>query len=186
MGWFIGMVIVVVIGIGVAWVSLYNHLVRNRLWVTEAWSQIDVQLKRRNDLIPNLLETVKGYAIHEQSTLTKVTELRKLVSEVGDTNLEKKMDLSNQLSNQLKSIFAIAESYPDLKANENFLRLQTELSETEDKIAYSRQLYNSSVTQYNIKLSTFPSIIVAKTHHFLPEVVLDTPETERTVPEVRF
>lgn len=186
MGWFIGVVIVVIVVIGAIWVSLYNQLVRNRLWVTEAWSQIDVQLKRRNDLIPNLLETVKGYAVHEQSTLTKVTQLRKLVSETADTNPEKKMELSNQLSNQLRSVFAIAESYPDLKANENFLRLQTELSETEDKIAYSRQLYNSSVTQYNIKLSTFPSFLVARIHNFLPEVVLDTPQAERVVPKVHF
>ena len=185
MKWIISIIVIVII-FGILWVAFYNNLVRSRLWVVEAWSQIDVQLKRRNDLIPNLLEIVKGYVSHEQETLTKVTKLRKLISETNVENHEEKMELSNQLSSQLRTVFAISEAYPDLKANQNFLNLQKELSETEDKISYSRQLYNSSVTQYNIKRSTFPSNVVANIHHFLPEVVLDIPEIEKSAPEVHF
>ncbi|CZQ91236.1 lema [Trichococcus flocculiformis] len=185
MEWLIGIIVVAAI-IGAVWVSLYNSLVKNRLWVTEAWSQIDVQLKRRNDLIPNIVETVKGYAKYEQETLTKVINLRNLISDMGTEDPAKKMELSNQLSNQLRTVFALAEAYPDLKANQNFLALQEELSATENKIAYARQLYNSSVTQYNIKLGTFPSNIVANVHGFRPEVVLATPEEEKNVPKVSF
>ncbi|CZQ88731.1 lema [Trichococcus palustris] len=185
MGWISGIIVVAAI-IGVMWVSLYNALVKNKLWVTEAWSQIDVQLKRRNDLIPNMIETVKGYAKYEQETLTKVISLRNMIADMGSEDPAKKMELSNQLSSQLKTVFALAEAYPDLKANQNFLALQEELSATENKIAYARQLYNSSVTQYNIKLGTFPSNIVANIHNFRPEVVLATPEGEKSVPKVTF
>ena len=185
MNWAIGIIVVAAI-IGVVWISLYNSLVKNKLWVTEAWSQIDVQLKRRNDLIPNIVETVKGYAKHEQETLTKVINLRNMISDMGTEDPSKKMELSNQLSSQLRTVFALAEAYPDLKANQNFLALQEELSATENKIAYARQLYNSSVTQYNIKLGTFPSNIVAGVHGFRPEVVLATPEEEKNVPKVSF
>ena len=185
MEWIIGIIVVAAI-IAAVWISLYNSLVKNKLWVTEAWSQIDVQLKRRNDLIPNIVETVKGYAKHEQETLTKVINLRNMISDMGTEDPSKKMELSNQLSSQLRTVFALAEAYPDLKANQNFLALQEELSATENKIAYARQLYNSSVTQYNIKLGTFPSNVVANVHGFRPEVVLATPEEEKNVPKVSF
>lgn len=188
MDWIFGVGAIWVVGfiLGIIWIVIYNGLVRNRLWVREAWSQIDVQLKRRNDLIPNLVETVKGYATHEQDTLERVTTLRNMLAETGSDNQEKTMELSNQLSNQLRTVFALAEAYPDLKANQSFQSLQQELSQTEDKIAYSRQLYNSSVTQYNIKLSTFPNNVVAKVHRFQPEAVLETPGSEREVPKVQF
>lgn len=174
------------IGFVIAWIFIYNGLVRNRLWVTEAWSQIDVQLKRRNDLIPNLVETVKGYATHEKDTLEKVVSLRNRLTEGGTGDQTQTMKLSNQLSDQLRTIFALAEAYPDLKANQSFQNLQQELSQTEDKIAYARQLYNSSVTQYNIKLNTFPNNMVAKLHKFHPESVLETPQGEQQVPRVQF
>lgn len=139
---------------------LYNSLIRSRLRVHEAFSQIDVQLKRRADLIPNLIETVKGYAKHEKETLTRVTELR--TDLINAKTPEKKAEVNNQITDALKSIFAVAESYPDLKASENFKELQTQLQDTEDKIAYSRQFYNSNVLDYNTKLQVFPNVILVK------------------------
>lgn len=189
MDWILGVGVFWAVGFifGIIWIIIYNGLIRNRLWVREAWSQIDVQLKRRNDLIPNLVETVKGYATHETETLEKITRLRNMLADEGGSHDQKEtMELSNQLSDQLRTVFALAEAYPDLKANQSFQSLQQELSQTEDKIAYSRQLYNSSVTQYNIKLSTFPNNIVAKVHRFQPENVLETPSNERNVPKVQF
>ena len=170
----------------ISYVTIYNNLVKARMWVKEAWSQIDVQLKRRNDLIPNLIETVKGYAKHEQETFEKVIQMRNQLTQVPIENHEEKMQISNQLSDTLKTIFALSESYPDLKANQNFIQLQEELTSTENKIAYARQLYNSSVATYNIKLGSFPSNIVANIHGFKSEPLLETPVEEKNVPKVSF
>ena len=184
------MVIWIILGVVVLvvlWgVSAYNNLIKLKNWVKEAWAQIDVQLQRRNDLIPNLVETVKGYAKHEQETLTRVIEMRNKLTNMGDASPQETMEVSNQLTGALKTIFALSESYPDLKANTNFLNLQEELSNTENKIAYSRQLYNSSVATYNIKIQAFPSNIVAGIHKFTEEKMLETPTEEKAVPKVSF
>ena len=158
-------------------VGAYNTLVKSRMQTQEAWSQIDVQLKRRNDLIPNLLETVKGYGKYEQATLEKVASA---------ASPAEAMQASDALSRQISGIFAVAESYPDLKANTNYLKLQEELTNTENKIAYSRQLYNSVTSNYNVKLETFPSNIVAGMFGFKAADFLKTPEEEKAVPKVDF
>lgn len=150
----------------------------------EAWSQIDVQLKRRNDLLPNLIETVKGYAKYEGSTLEKVAELRNQVA--AATSPAAAMRASDELTRQVSGIFAVAESYPDLKASANFSQLQEELTNTENKIAYSRQLYNSVTSNYNVKLETFPSNVIAKMFGFKAAEFLETPEEEKAVPKVDF
>ena len=165
--WWIILAIVVLIILFV--VGLYNSLVTLRQRVKNAWSQIDVQLQRRFDLIPNLVECVKGYMAHEQDTLAKVTELR--TSWANAKTVEEKANLDNQLSGALKTIMAVSESYPDLKANQNFSELQEELRNTENKISYSRQFYNDSVTRYNTKIELFPSSIIASMFHFMPETL---------------
>lgn len=179
---FLGIIVVLVI----IYVVIYNGLVADRMHTQEAWSQIDVQLKRRNDLIPNLLETVKGYAKYEQSTLQKVVGLRNQLMTVSDDDPQAKMEISNQLSNSLKSIFALSEAYPDLKANQQYQQLMEELTNTENKIAYSRQLFNTTTANYNSKLQMFPTSIVANLSHFKPAVFLETPEAEKSVPKVSF
>lgn len=181
--------VVILLALAVIWgISAYNHLVKLRQWVKEAWSQIDVQLIRRNDLIPNLVETVKGYAKHEEATLEKVVAQRQHVQELraGDASPEQVMAAANQLSATLKSLFAVAEAYPDLKANTNFLNLQEELANTENKIAYARQLYNSSVAEYNIKRETFPSNLIANICGFQEVKQLEATEAERQAPKVQF
>ena len=183
MGWIILAIVVILV---IAIISMYNGLVSSRVKVDNAWSQIDVQLQRRFDLIPNLVETVKGYAAHEKDTLTKVVEMRNQLTQVPAGNHEEAMQVSNQISDSLKTIFALSESYPDLKANQNFQQLQEELTATENKIAYSRQLYNSSVATYNIKIQAFPSNIVAGIHKFTEEKMLETPTEEKAVPKVSF
>ena len=162
----------------------YNGLVKNRMQTKEAWSQIDVQLKRRNDLLPNLIETVKGYAKYESSTLEKVTELRRQVA--AATTPAEVMKASDALSRQISGIFALAENYPELKASSNFAHLQEELTNTENKISYSRQLYNSVVSNYNLKLETFPSNLIAAIFGFKAVDFLQTPEEEKAVPRVDF
>lgn len=179
---FLGIIVVLVI----IYVVIYNGLVAARMHTQEAWSQIDVQLKRRNDLIPNLLETVKGYAKYEQETLQKVVGLRNQLMTVSDDDPQAKMEISNQLSNSLKSIFALSEAYPDLKANQQYQQLMEELTNTENKIAYSRQLFNTTTANYNSKLQMFPTSIVANLSHFKPAVFLETPEAEKSVPKVSF
>lgn len=184
MVWIIILIIVIILIFG--YISLYNNLQRAKVYTDEAWSQIDVQLKRRNDLIPNLVETTKGYAKHERQTFAQVVELRNQLINVPADQPQKKMELSNQLSESLKSIFALAESYPDLKANQEFTKLMEELSNTENKIAYSRQLFNSSAASYNQKLLTFPSNLVAKIHHLTKVNYLEVPAEEKTAPKVSF
>ena len=180
-------VIALVVTVVAVYISMYNGLQRAKVNTDESWSQIDVQLKRRNDLIPNLVETTKGYVKHERETLSKVVELRnQMVALPADVDPQKKMELSNQLTDSLKSIFALAENYPDLKASQNFTQLQEELTNTENKIAYSRQLFNSSAAVYNQKLLTFPSNVVAKMHHFTKVNYLEIPAEEKEAPKVSF
>ncbi|EIA32651.1 LemA family protein [Ligilactobacillus sp. MP3] len=180
-------VIALIVIVVAVYISMYNGLQRAKVNTDESWSQIDVQLKRRNDLIPNLVETTKGYAKHERETLSKVVELRnQMVALPADVDPQKKMELSNQLTDSLKSIFALAENYPDLKASQNFTQLQEELTNTENKIAYSRQLFNSSAAVYNQKLLTFPSNLVAKMHHFTKVNYLEIPAEEKEAPKVSF
>lgn len=181
--WIILIIVVLLIAI---YIVIYNGLQRAKVYVDESWSQIDVQLKRRNDLIPNLVETVKGYAKHESDTFAKVVKLRNQLTQVPASNRKETLKVSNELSDSLKTIFALSENYPDLKANQNFLNLQEELTNTENKIAYSRQLYNSSAAQYDQKLLTFPSNIVARWHHFNRVEYLQIPAQEKDVPKVKF
>ncbi|MEK4512780.1 LemA family protein [Paenibacillus anaericanus] len=175
----IGVVAIILIYVIVA----YNGLVKLRNWVKESWSQIDVQLKRRHDLIPNLLETVKGYAKHEKETLEKVIQARNgLIS--GSPS--ERVEADSQLQGALKSVFALGESYPDLKADQNFVSLQEELANTENKVAYSRQLYNKTVAEYNTKRESFPTNMIAGIFNFKVEQLLVTPEAEKEVPKITF
>ena len=151
----------------VAIIGVYNNLVRLRQKVKNSWSQIDVQLQRRFDLIPNLVDTVKAYMKHEDEVLTKVAELRTSWANAG--SIAEKANLDNELSGALKTIMAVSENYPDLKANQNFSELQQELQNTENKISFSRQFYNDSVTMYNTKLEVIPSNIIASMFNFKPE-----------------
>lgn len=173
----------------IAIVAMYNGLVTLKNRAEEAWSDIDVQLKRRYDLIPNLVETVKGYASHEQETLTKVVEARNVAMNAHNSNapLADQAQNENMLSSTLKSIFALAESYPDLKANENFAKLQDELSDTENKIQASRRFYNTNVRDLNTKIETFPSNIVAGTFGFAKRSFFElTDEKEKENIKVSF
>lgn len=181
--WVLVILLVLIIAV---YISAYNGLQKSKVYTEESWSQISVQLKRRNDLIPNLVETVKGYAAHEKDTFAKVVQLRNQLTSIPSDDHQKTMEVSNQLSDTLKSIFALQENYPDLKANQQFNQLMEELTNTENKIAYSRQLYNSSAAQYNQKLLTFPSNIVASIHHFTKVDYLQVPEAETAVPKVSF
>jgi LemA protein len=181
--WIIAILVVLIV---IFYISAYNGLQKAKVNTEEAWSQISVQLKRRNDLIPNLVETVKGYAKHEKETLSKVVELRNQLTQLPADDHEGAMQLSNQITDSLKTIFALSESYPDLKANTNFANLQEELTNTENKIAYSRQLFNSSAAVSNKMLLVFPSNIVANIHHFTKVDYLEIPEEETKVPKVSF
>lgn len=173
MGWIILIIVVLLI----LWlISVYNGLVNSRQKVKNAWSQIDVQLQRRFDLIPNLVNTVKGYMKHEEGTLTKIAELR--TAWAGTKTVAEKAELDNQLSGALKTIMAVSESYPDLKANTNFAELQEELKSTEDKLAFARQFYNDTVTMYNTKLEVVPSNIVASLFGFKAEELFKTESSE--------
>jgi LemA protein len=169
----VGIIAVVVIAL---W-SIYNGLVSARLRVREAWSGIDVQLKRRSSLIPNLVETVKGYAAHERETLEAVTSARSMLDRANTPAQAAQAD--NMLTAALRSLFAVAEAYPDLKANENFLHLQRELTDTEDKIAYSRQFYNANVRNYNEKTQVFPNVFVARMFGFVEEEFYEAEEAAR-------
>lgn len=176
----LGIIVVLVLIV----VGVYNGLVKSRMQTREAWSQIDVQLKRRNDLIPNLIETVKGYAKYEGDILAKVTQLRQQVAQASSP--AEAMAASDALSRQVAGIFAVAENYPDLKANTNFMQLQEELTNTENKISYARQLYNSVTSNYNVKLETFPTNVIAGMFGFKQAEFLQVPEEEKAVPKVDF
>jgi LemA protein len=166
-------------------VGAYNGLIRLRNQLENAWAQIDVQLKRRHDLIPNLVETVKGYAKHESGTFEKVTQARNMAinaKTVGD-----RAEAENVLTGALKSLFAVAEAYPDLKANQNFLALQEELTSTENKISFSRQFYNDSVMTYNTHIQVFPTNLIATMFNFGHRDFFEVKaEEEREAPKVQF
>ncbi|MDO5860586.1 LemA family protein [Methanobrevibacter sp.] len=175
---------ILLIFVVVTFIHMYNNLVGLRNRVKNSYSQIDVQLKRRNDLIPNLVETVKGYASHEKGVLEEVTKARTGV--MNASSIEETSAADNQLTGALKTLFAVAENYPDLKANSNFQQLQSELSETEDKISYARQFYNDVVLKYNNACQQFPSSMLAKMFGFKEETFFEAPSEEREVPKVEF
>jgi LemA protein len=177
-------IIVVVILVGYVIVA-YNGLVRAKNQIENAWSQIDVQLKRRIDLIPNLVETVKGYAAHERETLEAVVAARNAAIAAPDTP-PAQAEADNVLSGALRQLFALGEAYPDLKANQNFLALQEELTATEGRVAYARQFYNDSVLTYDNKLESFPTVIIAKTFNFEPKEYFEAEDQARVAPTVEF
>ncbi len=162
----------------------FNGLVRLRNRIENAWAQVDVQLRRRYDLIPNLVETVKGYAKHERETLTAVTEAR--AHAINASGVGEQAQAENMITGALKSLFAVAEAYPDLKADSNFLALQEELSNTEGRIAYARQFYNDSVLRLNTRIETFPSNIVANAFNFEPREYFEADDTSRGPVSVDF
>ncbi len=177
-------VLVIVVLLGLYVVSLFNGLISLRNRVDNAWAQIDVQLKRRYDLIPNLVETVKGYAAHERNTLEAVVQARNMAMSAQGPAQQAQSE--NMLSGALKSLFALSEAYPDLKANQNFLNLQEELTGTEGRIAYARQFYNDTVQKYNTKIQTFPAMIVANMAHHTPREYFEVDEGSRGPVQVSF
>ena len=180
----IGIIIAVVVLVVIWYFSTYNNLVSLRNKKDNEWSQIDVQLKRRSDLIPNLVETVKGYAKHESETLEEVIKARNTY--VSATTPEEAMKASGEITQALSKLFALSESYPDLKANQNFISLQNDLKETEDKISYARQFYNDAVLTYNNKVEMVPSNIVAKISKFEKGIFFEVAEEDKKAPQVKF
>ena len=176
----LGIIVLLVIFI----ISLYNGLVRLRNRIDNAWAQIDVQLKRRYDLIPNLVETVKGYAAHEAKTLEAVIQARNMA--MAAQGPKEQAQAENMITGALKSIFALSEAYPDLKANENFLNLQEELTGTEGRIAYARQFYNDTVYKYNTKIQTFPAVVIAGMLRFTEREYFEAEEQSRDAVQVSF
>ncbi|MEX2627353.1 MAG: LemA family protein [Ilumatobacteraceae bacterium] len=166
-------------------IIVYNGLVRSRNQIENSWSQIDVQLKRRLDLIPNLVDTVKGYASHERETLEAVIEARNTAIEAPDTP-GAQAQADNMMTGALRQLFALSESYPDLKANQNFLALQEELTATEGRVAYARQFYNDSVLSYNNRLQVFPTVVIANMLNFERSEYFEAEEDARTAPSVEF
>jgi len=181
-------IIIIVIVLILGWMLLtYNSFVRLQNQVENSFSQIDVQLKRRTDLIPNLINTVKGYAKHEKETLEGVTQARTQMMSAQQSNDPKQMaEADNMLTGALKSLFAVSEAYPDLKANQNFMQLQEELTGTENKISAARQYYNDTVMTYNTKRETVPSNIIAGMFNFKEENLFEATEQEKEVPNVEF
>lgn len=180
-GWILLLIIVIVI---IAIILIYNSLITLKNRVENAWAQIDVQLKRRTDLIPNLVEAVKGYMKYEKSVLTEVTNARTAL--MNASTVKEKAVAEGMLEKALKSLFAVAENYPDLKASQNFLQLQEELSGTESKIAYARQFYNDSVMQLNVTIQTFPSNVIARIFGFKEKEYFEITEEERKPVKVEF
>lgn len=176
--------LVVIAAVAMWVVVVYNSLIHSRNKVKNAFAQIDTQLQRRFDLIPNLVETVKGYASHEKELLENITATRS--GYMNAQSAGEKIEADNQLTSTLKTLFAVSENYPDLKANQNFLKLQDDLKGTEDKVAFSRQFYNDSVTLYNNSLQMFPNNIVAGIFGFKEETLFRTDDTARTAPKVQF
>ncbi|MGX8680084.1 MAG: LemA family protein [bacterium] len=181
----LGIIIAVLVIACLFWgISTNNRLVRLRNKVENSWAQIDVQLKRRADLIPNVLEVVKGYAAHEKDTLERVIQARN--NYLTASSQEAQIEASNGLTGALGRLFALGEAYPDLKANANFINLQNELSETENKIAYARQFYNDDVTQYRNLIEMFPSSVVADLRGFKPYPYYQVNEEDQAVPHISF
>ena len=177
-------VLIIVIVLVLIFFSYYNKIIRLENRIDNSWAQIDVQLKRRADLIPNLMETVKGYMKHERETLENVTKARAALMTAKTP--QENINADNMLTGALKSLFAIAENYPDLKANQNFLQLQDELTHTENKIAYSRQHYNDSVLSFNNTIETFPGVVFARMMNKQEKEMLQIPAESREVPKVSF
>lgn len=182
MGFIIMIVIIVLLVVYV--MSAYNSLVKERNKVKTNWAQIDVVLKRRADLIPNLVETVKGYAKHEQETLDRVIQARNTY--VGASGQDNQMKAAGELTQALNKLLALSEAYPDLKANTNFIQLQNELTETENKITFARQFYNDSVYSYLNKIEMFPSNVIASVFGFEPYAFFEVEESDKTTPKVNF
>lgn len=181
MGWLIGAVVALLV---LVLVAMYNGLVRDRNRVDNAWSQVDVQLERRYDLIPNLIETVKGYAAHEQQTFEQVTEARNAA--LAAQGPGEQAEAENVLTSALRQLFALAEDYPDLRASENFAQLQTELSETENRISVSRQIFNDTVLTYNNKVQQVPTNMVASMFGFGEREFFDAGDEAEEAPVVEF
>jgi LemA protein len=181
-------VLIVVFGLVLIWlIAAYNRLVRLRNQFRNAWAQIDVQLRRRWDLIPNLVETVKGYTKHEAETLQKVTEARNIAQSAAGQGVAKQAEAESMLSGALGRLMVVVEAYPDLKANQNYLALQEELTSTENKIGFSRQFYNDSVMRFNIKIQVFPTNIVAGMFRFSQAEFFELKEAAaREAPKVKF
>lgn len=181
---YFGVFLFVILALGLYLWLTYNGLVVLRERIKEALSNIDVQLKRRTDLIPNLIETVKGYAKHEKEVFENVTKARSAL--MGAGTLPEKAAAENQLTGALKSLFAVAEAYPDLKASDNFKSLQEELTDTENKISYSRQFYNSNVLDYNAKIQTFPANLIASRFGFTQKEFFEAKDSEKKEVKVQF
>ena len=180
-------ILAIVVVAVIAFVVMYNGLVRRRNRVDQAWSQIGVQLERRHDLIPNLVETVKGYASHERGTLEAVVNARNnAVQAQQQAGPEQQAQAENVLTGALRQLFALSEAYPDLKANQNFLQLQEELTSTEDRISYSRQFYNDSVQTFNTSIQTFPRNLLAGVFNFQPRQFFQAEQGAEEVPRVQF
>ncbi len=184
-GWCLIIIIVIIIVILIMiYVYYYNKIIRMENRIDNAYAQIDVQLKRRTDLIPNLMETVKGYMKHEKSVLENVTKARTAI--MSARTPEENIRADNMLTGALKTLFAVAEGYPDLKANQNFLQLQDELAHTENKISFARQHYNDSVLAYNNSIETFPGVTIARMMGRKPRGMLEIPAAEKQLPKVEF
>lgn len=181
---FFTVLLVLVLLVAIWAVMIYNRLVRLVMLTDNAWSDVDVQLKRRHDLVPNLVEIVKGYAAHERSTLEAVIQARNAA--LAATNPEQKIEAENMLTNALRQIFALAEAYPDLKANQNFLALQQELSSIEQDIANARRYYNAVVRDYNTRLASIPDGLIAALVGFRPRTFFIAEDEAREAPQVRF
>ena len=181
------LIVAVIVIIALVFMAMYNGLVKLRNRVDSAWSQISVQLQRRHDLIPNLVETVKGYASHERQTLEAVTAARNAAVQAQEGgHPAAQAEAENMLTGTLRQLFALSEAYPDLKANQNFLNLQEEITSTEDKIAYSRQFYNDSVLGYNNRIQSFPANALAGMFHFTPREYFEGDPGEQGPVAVQF
>ena len=179
----VGISVVAVI-LALVGIAIYNGLIKGRQGVRNGWAQIDVQLKRRHDLIPNLVNTVKGFATHEKSTLEDVVNARARATSAG--TIPEAIRAEGELTQALGRLLAVSEAYPEIKANANFLQLQTELAETEDRIAFSRQSYNDAVTRYNTSTEVFPNVLLAGLFGFKGEPLFEAVSAERSNPEVKF
>ncbi len=184
--WFLIVLLIIVVALVAYLISAYNGLIRRRNQIENAWAQIDVQLKRRYDLIPQLVETVKGYAAHERETLDAVIRARQAAVEAPSDHPAAQAQAENVLTGTLRQLFALGEAYPDLKANQNFLALQEELTATEGRVAYARQFYNDSVLGYNNKLQQFPTMYFARMLHFERREYFEADEAARSTPTVEF
>ncbi|BDW99492.1 LemA family protein [Maricaulis maris] len=176
--------LIVIIALGVFLVMVYNRLVALRQTCNQAWGDIDVQLKQRHDLVPNLVDTVKGYASHEKETLENVVKARQTA--IDATSVKDLAGAENMLSGALRQLFALSEAYPDLKANQNFMQLQSELADLENKIAAARRFFNNAVNEYNTSTEQFPAVVIANSMGFKQREYFEVGDAERAAPKVQF